>query len=516
MAKKKLGYWQERYLKDKAANINASERYINSRLKKYYIEAAKEIEADIHKFYEKYAKTEKITLAEARKRLKEADFHAVDFEKMSKETAALKRKHESDEAPEGVKQQIEEQEKKLNLLSKKGQVSRLEALHTSIDQATLKLYDKTQMTVYDLLKDGYQDGYYKNIYRIQQYVGFGVDFTAVNEAAVKKAVLSKHGKKNFSSTLYKHRKDLSRDLQENLTIGMIRGESVQQMSKRISKRMDVSYSNAKRLVRTETAYVYEQATLDSYLETGVTRYEYLATLDNRTSEICQSLDGKEFYVEDAMPGENFPPMHPNCRSTTVAVFDDDMVTERAARDSSGKYYKVPSDMTYQEWKKEHVYQKEQYGSKAVLSQNEIHALNEYKGFFSYIINEKLRNGFKLTIAEENIVDVLDQALDKFSNYQGTVTRSLTFADNSSLQDFLDAHEINGKVVYPSYTSTTAGREFYNPEGQVQIYIENSTKGKNLTTFNSAEKEVLYKRGQEFVVLNKVKQGNVWYILLEEH
>ena len=70
--------------------------------------------------------------------------------------------------------------------------------------------------------------------------------------------------------------------------------------------MGVAYSAAKRLVRTETAYIYEQATKDAYEECGVEWYEFLATLDGRTSEICRELDGKHFKVRDAMPGKTLP------------------------------------------------------------------------------------------------------------------------------------------------------------------------------------------------------------------
>lgn len=58
-----------------------------------------------------------------------------------------------------------------------------------------------------------------------------------------------------------------------------------------------------------------------------------------------------FAVKDAMPGKNYPPMHPNCRSTTVAVFTDDVRTVRTAKDEGGNYYEVPSDMTYKQWEK---------------------------------------------------------------------------------------------------------------------------------------------------------------------
>ena len=346
-------YWQERFLKDKARSINLSEKYIKGKLKRYYTDAAKEIETEIESFYEKYAKDEKISLSEARKRISEAQLDRRQFEKMSKDVAALKAKYKGN-IPPGIAKQIDDQERLLNTLSKKGAITRLQGLHASIDNAILKLYDKQQMTLYDMLKDGYEDGYYRGMFRIQQGIGIGTDFTRVNERAVRQAVLANHSKGNFSSRLYQHSKTLSKDLQECLSTGIIRGESVDKMAKRISRRLGVSMSNARRLVRTETAYIHEMATLESYKEAGIIKYRFLATLDNNTSEVCRYLDKKEFYVEDAMPGDNMPPMHPNCRSTTEAVFEDEIESTRIARAEDGSQYMVPRDMSYEEWKEKYV------------------------------------------------------------------------------------------------------------------------------------------------------------------
>ena len=140
-------------------------------------------------------------------------------------------------------------------------------------------------------------------------------------------------------------KKLSQELKENLTIGLIRGEGVEEMTRRLTRRVEVSAANARRLVRTESAYIHEKATLDAFMECGIDRYRFLATLDRRTSLVCQKMDGKDFAIGEAQAGKNYPPMHPNCRSTVVPCRQE--VTERAARTASGKYYTVPSNMTYQ-------------------------------------------------------------------------------------------------------------------------------------------------------------------------
>ena len=55
-------------------------------------------------------------------------------------------------------------------------------------------------------------------------------------------------------------------------------------------------------------------------------------------------------------GKNCPPIHPNDRCTTVAEFDDDVISglQRRARDENGKSILVPQDMTYKQWKQEYM------------------------------------------------------------------------------------------------------------------------------------------------------------------
>ena len=77
------------------------------------------------------------------------------------------------------------------------------------------------------------------------------------------------------------------------------------------------------------------------------RYRYVATLDSRTSAICQALDGQEF---DYGKGPT-PPQHFNCRSTTVPVIDYKGLRipppkPGKRRSSDGL---VPANQTYGQW-----------------------------------------------------------------------------------------------------------------------------------------------------------------------
>lgn len=350
-------YWNRRFLIDKAGNINSGEKFLKSKTEQYYEQAHKEIQETIEKFYKKFADKNNITLAEAKRLIKNSDFKKTDFEGFIKEQAArnkeLKEKKNSlpKEILESIQEQNAEYEKLLSGFTKKGQITRLELLWIEIEKILLDLYDTQQINIYEYLSEQYTDSYYKSVFNTQQSIGFGKDFATINREAVDRSILNTYSRNNYSETIWEHRQALSEDLRSNITTGLIRGEALEKMASRISKRLEVSKSNAYRLVRTETAYIYEQATKKAYEECDIEKYKYLATLDRKTSKTCKKLDGKVFNVKDALPGKNYPPMHPNCRSSTVCYFDDDVVTSRLAKDSSGKYYEVPSDMTYNEWYK---------------------------------------------------------------------------------------------------------------------------------------------------------------------
>lgn len=517
MGKTNKEYWNRRVLVDKARIINNAEKYLQEHQAKLYGAAEKEIQVEVENLYQKFADQQKVSLAEARRLIRDADFRKINWEEMIQESLELREQIRNGKGnlPEEVIEAMEKQHRKLEAqmaaFTKRGEISYLELRRIEIDRKLLKLYDAQQMDMYDYLASEYDDGYYRQVFNIQQRIGYGKDFIKPNAAAVDKAIMNQYQRKNFSQILYSHCEHFSKDLKENLVTGLIRGENLDRMASRIRQRMGVSQSAAKRLVRTETAYIYEQATKDAYQECGIEEYEYLATLDNRTSEVCQKLDGKHFRVRDALPGKNYPPMHPNCRSTTVCYFPDEKEKKkqgsRLAKDEEGKYYEVPAEMTYKQWVKKHG------DAKQLLTYTEKQALNQYMSFESYGLNEKLRNKAVLTAAEKRMCSYLDAALEKMDSYQGDVVRCLDIGNKADLEKFLQGHKIGDTVTYREYTSCSAAEE-YNPEANIKIYRK-SKYGKDITALNSNEKEVLYKRNSKFSVVNIIEKDGIFYILEKE-
>lgn len=115
-------------------------------------------------------------------------------------------------------------------------------------------------------------------------------------------------------------------LQDTLEKGLLdcvqRGVPKDELVKTLRDRFNVSYSEADRLARTELNYIQNQGTLDSYKKAGIQEYRYLAHEDERSNgDICCEKNGNTYSVLTATVGVDYPPMHPNCRCTTIPVLN---------------------------------------------------------------------------------------------------------------------------------------------------------------------------------------------------
>lgn len=233
----------------------------------------------------------------------------------------------------------------LDALSYNSSITRLEALIGQIDMILNDLYTKGVAQMKEEFGDNFTESYYHKIYDLQCRAGFINEFAKINAGMIESVISYPWSGAMFSDRLWQNKQALIFNLREVMTQGLIQGKGVAVMSKEMSDKMGQSYKNAERLIRTETNHFHNEADIAAYKAAGVKEYEFMATLDNRTSEICASLDGKHFQVAEAKVGTNFPPMHPNCRSTTIEYDPHDEM------DWYNSGLKMPKNMTYSEWAK---------------------------------------------------------------------------------------------------------------------------------------------------------------------
>lgn len=80
----------------------------------------------------------------------------------------------------------------------------------------------------------------------------------------------------------------------------------------------------------------------------VEKYMYRATLDSRTTDICASLDGQIFEFNKGGPQ---PPMHIQCRSTTLPVLSKEFEVLKKGATRAAKGGPVKKSLTYYGWLK---------------------------------------------------------------------------------------------------------------------------------------------------------------------
>lgn len=336
---KNADYWRGRFSILEESAHQEADQYIQS-LEEMFMDAQRTVQADIERWYGRFASNNGISLTEARKMLTTGQLEEFRWTV----DQYIKIGQQANLSAEWLK--------KLENASAKFHVSRLEAIQTQIQQQIELLYGNQLDGLDSLLKKIAGDGYTQSAFAIQKGIGLGWDITALNQKKLE-TLLSKPWTtdgRTFSDRIWSKKKELVGSVQKELTQGLLRGDSPQKITDAIKNRFNVSRYQAGRLVHTETTYFNAISTKQAYQDLGVEKIEILETLDSHTCEICQPLDGVVIPLSQYEPGVTVPPFHPNCRGTTCPHFAD-MDGERAARNAEGKVYYVPANMTYTQWKK---------------------------------------------------------------------------------------------------------------------------------------------------------------------
>lgn len=336
-------YWQQRFEQLEATQVNMGIEYYETIDKQFNL-ACSNIQADIERWYMRFADSEGITLVEAKRRLnaKELEEFRWTVEEYIEKGKTLK--------------YSDEWVRELENASARVHINRLEALKLQLQQQIEVLYGNQVDGLESLLSNVYEYGFYHTCFEIEKGIGLGVEINRINPRKLNAIIHNPWAVdgSNFSARIWgKYRPDLVKTLHTEMTQACIRGDNPKKIINTISKKFGASKKQAGNLVMTETAYFSSLATQGGYNEIGVEEYDILATLDSHTSEICRDLDGKKFKMSEYEPWVTAPPFHNRCRTTTVPRFDDE-VGVRIARDADGKQYMVPADMTYRDWESKFV------------------------------------------------------------------------------------------------------------------------------------------------------------------
>mgnify|MGYP001685335665 FL=1 len=305
MAQKNRDYWEERQVKREAkafTTIQDIEKEYKIALEK----AKQNINKELSRIGTTYMKDNNLSYHDALKLLKGDEYKVwkKDLHDYLKEYNKLLKI-----APLEAKKLYLE----IETLSARSRLSHLDSLKAQVDMEMVKLIFGVEDSAKNALTSVYRDTF------IEVTKDLGIN-AIVSRDKIKAVLDRPWSGANFSERLWSNTDKLAQTVKQEIVNGMIQGINLQTMTKRISERFETAKKNdVERLLRTEVNYTLNQATLDGYKEAGIEKYEFSATLDSRTSQICSELHREVFSIKSVAVGLNYPPMHPRL---SLQKYDD--------------------------------------------------------------------------------------------------------------------------------------------------------------------------------------------------
>lgn len=310
-------YWNKRARQDKIKVIKTAEYGVDN-LKKLLKKNLDSVEKQIKEFYKKYGEEGKYA-------------EKLSYDEFQKYKARLR-----------LKAKQNPQDKTLQRLAKqdipKYRIDRLRALQTDLQIQLTEATRGQEAGIYKTLKDVAKVSQATTALRFKKTLD--VAFDKIASRKLEKILSSDWvGNMNWSERLWKDRELVGKKVIEILETGLPQGKSMQSMTRELKQATQSSFNDAFRLIRTESAHVDGEVTLDGFRqaqrELGYEYYVLDAFLDSRTSKECRKHDeerkeGKKYKISKAVIGKNYPPFHPSCR--TVAVLYEGIINEDLIED----------------------------------------------------------------------------------------------------------------------------------------------------------------------------------------
>ncbi len=315
---KSSDYWRKREEENLKASRKSEAEYEKA-INDTYNYMLDQIQKEINGFYAKYARAEGITLSEAKRRVSN-----LDIEEYGRKAARyVKTKDFSKQAND-----------EMRLYNATMKINRLELLKANIGLELVAGFDELQKYFEEKLTNRTMDEF-------KRQSGILGRTVQNNEKAAHAIVNASFKNATYSDRIWMYQGMLKAELDSLLKTGLIQGKHPTELARHLQKRFGVSAYNANRLMTTELARVQTEAQKQSFIRNGFTQYTFLAI--GTACEACRALNEKHFDIDKMMPGENAPPMHPNCRCSVAAYMDSE---EYEAWIETYKEH----GMSFEEWK----------------------------------------------------------------------------------------------------------------------------------------------------------------------
>lgn len=332
-------YWisrAEERLSDQQEYVTASILEINQA----YEEAMKELQRKIDRLFWRFVREGGMTEQEARAILRQTI--------SAKEISDIWDQLETITDPK-IKAQLLKQ---IDAYYFQSRITREEALQAAIRTQMSLIADQELAIHTKAYTNVIRQEYLRSMFDTQQYLGVAFSFQELPDKVIRQILQEHWSGKHYSQRIWGNAQTINREIEKLLLKGAMLGTNSRKLARQLSDLAGSGTYAAERLIRTETTYFTTMADLEAAKARGTRQVRFVATLDTRTSPECRAADGSVIAIEDAKPGKNVPPLHPFCRSVIIDVIKGLVHKVRRARNpATGKNYLVPADMTYKEWGK---------------------------------------------------------------------------------------------------------------------------------------------------------------------
>lgn len=424
---KSSNYWDKRAIERMTTAEKQSETYIKN-IKEMYNQAFKNIDGEIARVYKNYSKETGLDV----EKLKEL----LTTKETSKTWKDLKR--------QGLDKYIKE--------NYKSRISRLEQIQAQIYAKAKQIYPKEELQNTMCYKGVINNSYYKAVYDTQIGTGYDFSFNKIDNNLLNTLLNEKWSGKNYSERIWGNTDILADSVSKIVGGALLSGQGIEKTTKQIKDRFNVSKYYAERLVRTETNHFNNEADAMAYEEMGVKEYVFVAVLDSRTSEMCQANDNKKYLYKDREVGVNYPPLHPNCRSTTRGYLGEEaekQLKRRARNPLTGKSELI-DNISYKDWLKQHdiVDTKNEMFK---TSQNVIYNTNSLKKLDSKLVDANTKQLSSLLNKYPKVAKFIK---DNGLMFGGKITNAIAVTSHSYDMKRLGIHLSNNYYNnYNNYTKT---------------------------------------------------------------
>ena len=343
-------YWEKRAI-ERALRLERGTLPYIRKLASLYARAYRSLREDLDRLFERYVET--------------GDFSPEEAAAYLREPVTPKERKILEDALKGITDEDERRKAvaRINSASYRARMDRLHAMQERIRIECAKTAPDVIDTIRQAMERSGREAYYRTIFDNSKAAGVQLPFTDLSLERLEGVINQKIEGKSVSSRVWGNTNAVAQLLTDTLKENVATGRSWRRSVSDMRELLGVDYPGgatyaATRILRTETARVNNELSAEANVENGFDRYRYIAMLDSKTTEACRDHDGgidpdtkKPYTYKNRKLGVNFPPLHPNCRSTTCAWVNEELLATitRSAKDENGNVYQIPGNMTYREW-----------------------------------------------------------------------------------------------------------------------------------------------------------------------